>query len=94
MVCIKGDKKAQDSLRLRLEESNTLLKQSQAAVDEGFFGADRWLSHQMEVNKRYAQLNELLDNPTIPNGTVIQLSKPKTLIEQEALKLEIKNEKN
>ena len=94
MVCIKGDKKAQDSLRLRLEESNTLLKQSQAAVDEGFFGADRWLSHQMEVNKRYTQLNELLDNPTIPNGTVIQLSKPKTLIEQETLKLENKNEKN
>jgi len=94
MVCIKGDKKAQDSLRLRLEESNTLLKQSQAAVDEGFFGADRWLSHQMEVNKRYKQLNELLDNPTILNGTVIQLSKPKTLIKQEKLKLENKNEKN
>ena len=94
MVCIKGDKKAQDNLRLRLEESNTLLKQSQAAVDEGFFGADRWLSHQMEVNKRYTQLNEFLDNPTIPNGTVIQLSKPKTLIEQETLKLENKNEQN
>jgi len=90
MVCIKGDKKAQDSLRLRLEESNTLLKQSQAAVDERFFGADRWLSHQMEVNKRYKQLHELLDNPNIPNGTVIQLSKPKTLIEQETLKLENK----
>lgn len=94
MVCIKGDKKAQDNLRLKLEESNALLKQSQAAVDEGFFGADRWLSHQMEVNKRYTQLNELLDNPTIPNGTVIQLSKPKTLIEQETLKLENKNEQN
>jgi hypothetical protein len=93
MVCIKGDKKAQENLRMRLEESNNLLKLTQEASENEYHGADRWLSHQLEVNERYKQLVDILENPQIPNGTVIQLSKPKTLIEQDKLKLRGKNGK-
>lgn len=78
-VCVKGDIEKEARLRHRLDEAKELMAKSQAAVADGYFGSDRWLDHHLSTLERLTQLSSIIDNPEVPNGTVIQLSPPKTL---------------
>lgn len=72
-VFIKGDMKHQERVRRRHELTEKQLESAIAAMGENFYGADKWVeSHQKSLDK----LREMLaihDNPSIPDGTVINL---------------------
>jgi len=93
MVCIKGDKTAERNIKIALDESHKLLSEAQNAVSEGYYGANRWQEQHEMRYERLSQLNEILDDNMIPDGTVIQLSKPQKTIESNTKKITNKDKK-
>jgi hypothetical protein len=73
-VCVKGDAQKNNNIRATLRDSKILLEKAIEAKGDGFYGADRWLEHQQEVVSRLSELVKILDDPTIPNGSIIQLN--------------------
>lgn len=73
-VCVKGNESKTVRLRTQLEEAEALLIQASAAVKEGYIGSDRWMEHHAVTVDRLRTLCEIMDDPKIPVGTVIQLS--------------------
>ncbi|MBU3625858.1 integrase [Polynucleobacter sp. JS-Safj-400b-B2] len=87
MVCVKGDRVAERNIKAALDESLRLLKDADLAASEGAYGAGRWLEHHRGNHERLLQLDEILSNSLVPEGTVIQLAKSKRAIEAERKKL-------
>lgn len=87
MVCIKGDQVAARNIKKALDESTMLLEAAQKEMNAETYGANRWVDHHRNNHERLSQLNQILDNPTIQDGTVIQLFLPKKQLTQEAKKL-------
>ncbi len=87
MVCIKGDQVAARNIKRALDESTMLLEAAQREMDAETYGANRWVDHHRNNHERLSQLNQILDNPTVQEGTVIQLFLPKKQLTQEAKKL-------
>lgn len=87
-VCIKGDRIREENLRRQREETRQLLAAAVEGQSEGYAGADRWITHQTQTLKRMDQLCEILDDPRVPVGAVIQPSGvvPASRIEQAAQK--------
>lgn len=85
-VCIKGDEVRAARIRVELQTAIASLADAQRADKEGYFGASRWVQHHRLTIKRLTQLCELLNDPTVPVGAVIQLSNLPTVsrIEQAA----------
>lgn len=77
LVCVKGDAENTAMLRQRLEEAERFLGSAEAAVDEGYWGSDRWRDHHRSAVARLSQLVAIMDDPDVPNGSVIQLAAPK-----------------
>lgn len=73
-VCVKGDVQKAAMVKRRLAEARELLARAEAATSEGYYGADRWMDHHQKTVARLTQLVEILDNPSIPSGSVIQLA--------------------
>lgn len=73
-VCIKGDEKKLASVRSGLTEARRLLADAEDAVQKGLFGGGRWLEHHQISTNRLGKLCEILEDPDIPVGAVIQLS--------------------
>lgn len=73
-VCMKGDEHKAAVVKRRLAEARELLARAEAATSEGCYGADRWMEHHQKTVARLTQLVEVLDNPSIPAGSVIQLA--------------------
>lgn len=73
-VCVKGDAIREVNIRRHREETRLLLEAASTAHAEGDFGADRWVAHQQTTLERLDQLCEILDNPMVPAGSVIQLN--------------------
>jgi hypothetical protein len=71
-LCLKGDKVRNASLRQWRDETKALLEQSKAAESDGIEGADRWTQHQTRTLSRVEQIIEVYEDPTVPNGAVIQ----------------------
>lgn len=86
LVCVKGDTEKAAMLRQRLEEAKRLVHKAEAAAGDGYSGSDRWLDHHRTAVDRLSQLCAILDDPKIPNGSVVQLATPKmpSRIEQAA----------
>lgn len=76
LVCIKGVDEHAACLRQNLAETRELLRQAEEAADEGYAGAGRWAEHQMLAVERMEALCEHLDDPSVPDGAVIQLAPP------------------
>lgn len=72
-VCVKGGYAKEERIRRRLEEARGLLTQAEVAAQEGIHGADRWRAHHTATLRRLEQLVAILDDPTVPEGSVIQL---------------------
>jgi hypothetical protein len=77
LVCVKGDAEKTAMLRQRLDEARGLMEKAEAATGEGYSGSDRWLEHHRSSVDRLSQLCAIMDDPTVPNGAVIQLATPK-----------------
>lgn len=76
LVCVKGDAEKTAVLRLQLDEASSLLEKAQAAQSEGYAGGDRWAEHHSATVERLSQLVGIMDNPAVPDGSVIQLATP------------------
>ena len=72
-ICVKGDERKAAMVKRRLAEAQDLLARARAATLEGYYGADRWMEHHQKTVLRLTQLAEILDNPAVPVGAVIQL---------------------
>jgi hypothetical protein len=77
LVCVKGDAEKTALLRQRLEEARGLMEKAAAAAGEGYSGSDRWLDHHRSTVDRLSQLCAIMDDPSVPDGAVIQLATPK-----------------
>jgi hypothetical protein len=73
-VCIKGDQIKYDALQMQLGETRRFLSDATDAVSEGYMGSDRWVEHQTLTVNRLESLLNILDDPAVPSGSVIQLS--------------------
>lgn len=76
LVCVKGDEEKTALLRQRLDEARDLEDKATAAQEDGYFGSDRWAEHHRSTVERLSQLVAILDDPSVPDGAVIQLSTP------------------
>lgn len=73
-VCVKGDEIKSNKVRRRLHDAQQLLAHSEEAMIKGYYGADRWMEHHKKTVQRLTQLTDILDNPAVPAGSVIQLA--------------------
>lgn len=73
-VCIKGEVKKEARIRLAFEEATRLLMMAEKAEEEGDFGASEWVEHHRAQMERLSSLMEILENPLVQRGAVIQLS--------------------
>lgn len=77
MVCVKGDQRGTKNIKQALDESTLLLESAQLELDAETYGANRWIDYHRENHERLEQLNKILDDPNVKEGTVIQLFRPK-----------------
>jgi hypothetical protein len=75
-VCLKGDTQKTERLKQHQDEIQRLLNLAKTAADGGEFGASRWAEHHRMTLARLNQLCEILDDPTVPVGSFIQLASP------------------
>lgn len=75
-VCIKGDQRLQ-GLRRQLELVETELEKAKVGATEGLYGADPWTHVQSETQARLRGLIEIMEDPTLPDGSIIRLANPK-----------------
>lgn len=73
-VCVKGDERKTVMIKRRLAEAQHLLARATAATSKGYYGADTWMKRHQKTVVRLTQLDEILDNPAVPVGAVIQLT--------------------
>lgn len=75
-VCVKGDKARSSRIRGALEITEELHRKSIEAVGDSWQGAGRWEEHHFRTLKRLRNLVAILDDPNVPEGSVIRLSGP------------------
>lgn len=73
-ICIKGDETREQNIRKARDETRLLLARAEVAHADGEAGVDRWLAHQKLTYERLDNLCQILDDPRVPVGAVIQLS--------------------
>lgn len=73
-VCIKGDAIREANIRRHRDETQLLLDRAKTAGKKGYAGSGRWIDHQQAALIRLEQLCQILDDPAVPTGAVIQLS--------------------
>ena len=74
LVCVKGDVIKATAIRRQYAETQTLLAQALEAAKQEYSGANRWVEHQQHTLERLDQLCKILDDPDVPDGTLMQLS--------------------
>ncbi|MBU2861110.1 integrase [Acidithiobacillus ferrooxidans] len=76
-VCIKGlgkdNAERLTRIKLRLTQVEKDYAEAQAAIEQGYAGADRWHEHHQTTVERLRQLVEILESPQIPDGAQIKL---------------------
>lgn len=73
-VCIKGDAVREANIRRHRAETRQLLEEAKDASANQYAGSNRWVEHQERTLARLDQLCEILDDPNVPVGAVIQPS--------------------
>lgn len=77
-VCIKGDFSKTSRLMQQFDEAKSLLAKAESAAKDGYYGSDRWLEHHKLTAERLRQLCEIMDDPKVPIGSIIQLNNVKS----------------
>lgn len=76
-VCIKGggiDSTAKLArIKMRLTQVEMDYAEAEAALNNGYAGADRWYEYHQKTRARLRQLVEILESPQIPEGAQIKL---------------------
>ena len=75
-ICIKGDKAKTARIRSAFEIVSEQVEKARSAIKDQAFGADRWLEVHEKSAQRLQELLAIMEDPTIPNGAVIQLANP------------------
>lgn len=93
-VCMKGDTERNNKIRYLRDETEKLLENAKNALEKKYYGSNKWVEHHTIVLDRLNQICKLLDDPTVPEGSFIQLSNiPVTSsIEQAKKRKEAKTE--
>jgi hypothetical protein len=73
-ICVKGDTRAEHNLRKSKVELTQLQVQAKAAFSAEVLGAAEWFSYQSKTLERVNQLIAIIDDPDVPQGSVIQIS--------------------
>lgn len=83
-VCIKGDEFGEANARAMCRETKALLDEARAAEADGAYGSTDWVEHQDLTHQRLTQLIGILDDPSVPNGSIIRLTyiKPASRLQQ------------
>jgi hypothetical protein len=72
-VCIKGQPEKEKRIRQAHAESTRLLALAEQAEADGDYGASDWVAHHRQQLARVTALLEIIDNPVVPPGAIIQL---------------------
>lgn len=75
-VCIKGDLGKTARIRESLEITKDQIAQAKIALGNNTVGAGRWVEHHTKTAERLQGLVDILDDPSVPAGSVIQLAIP------------------
>lgn len=75
-ICVKGDSDRAGVVRRWLTENRALLASARRELDDGAYGADRWVQHAEKMVARLQELDGLLRDDSVPDGTIIQASAP------------------
>lgn len=73
LVCIKGDEVRAANIRLQRDETEMLLNLASQETKEKTYGANRWVEHQTKTLERLNELCQILHDPMIEDGAVVQL---------------------
>ncbi|KAA1014929.1 integrase [Paraburkholderia panacisoli] len=71
-VCIKGETEKEQRIRQAYAEATRLLTMAVQAERDGDFGASEWVEHHQLHVARLAGILEILDNPSVARGAIIQ----------------------
>ncbi|WP_044410221.1 integrase [Thiomicrospira microaerophila] len=77
-VCVKGEEEKLRRIKAQLAEVEEQFKASETAINEGLAGADRWYEYHQHTLTHLRQLVEILEDPTVPDGSLIKLSNDKS----------------
>ncbi len=75
-VCVKGNRHKTDVVRRQLAEARVLLAKAKVGMDEKEWGADHWVMAQMDTIERLEALLAILDDPKLPDGSIIRVGGP------------------
>lgn len=73
-VCVKGDREKTRRIHHKLEIAEDQLRRAEEAKADGYFGADRWHDHHVATVRRLRALVTVLDDPSVPEGSLIRLN--------------------
>ncbi|HEY2606134.1 MAG TPA: integrase [Paraburkholderia sp.] len=72
-VCVKGESEKEKRIRAAHAEATRLLEMAEQADADGELGAGEWAEHHRAQLARITALLDILDDPAVPRGAVIQL---------------------
>lgn len=72
-ICVKGDNVKTERIKQELKDAEDQLVRDNHAILCGELGADIWFENNTKKVARLRQLINILDDPTIPEGALIQL---------------------
>ncbi|MFM0420518.1 integrase [Paraburkholderia aromaticivorans] len=73
-VCVKGEMEKERRVREAHAEATRLLAMAEQAAADGELGACEWAEHHGAQLARITALLDILDDPAVPHGAVIQLT--------------------
>lgn len=73
-VCLKCDAGKTARIREALADAEVQLARAEEAVEDEYYGADRWLEHHRKTTKILRTLVALLDDSSVPNSSLFQLT--------------------
>lgn len=74
-VCLKGDRRLKNVQQI-YEQNKSLLRKLDKDIASGLAGVDRWYEHTKITLQRAENLLSILNDPAVPNGSIIKLHNP------------------
>ncbi|NNB52401.1 integrase [Pseudomonas fragi] len=72
-VCVKKDDERRKRVESLRDDAKAQVSAASEGVDEGLFGADRWLEHHELSLSRLNELVGILNDPHVPEGSLVKL---------------------
>lgn len=73
--CVKGDEASNERIRAALKITEALHKKAVEALGDDRNGAGRWEEHHYRTLQRLRGLVAILDDPSVPKGSLIRLAR-------------------